>query len=146
MFGATRLTVRPPGADTKHVVVNDHGFGTGPATRGFPSLLLPKILIVYCVHCASAGLGVSVRTVSPAVHADEKVAPGEGTHETVAVSIPRLNVTTMDALGFTPVVPLAGTVEETCGGGQNVRNDQGFGTGPGPRFTPVESCPRTWTW
>src|SRR2546426_6180480 len=105
MFGATRLTVRPAGADTKHVVVNDQGFGTGPATRAFPSLLLPRIVIVYCVHCARAGVGVSVRTVSPAVHTAEKAAPGEGTHETVAVSIPRLNVTTMDALGFTPVAP-----------------------------------------
>src|SRR5438445_9648477 len=99
MFGATRLTVRPPGADTKHVVVNDHGFGTGPAARRFPSLLLPLTVTVYCVHVASAGLGVSVRTVSPAVQAELPPAPGGKPTVTVGVSIPRLNVTTNGPAG-----------------------------------------------
>src|SRR5205809_3294901 len=141
IVGATRLTARLPGGATKHAVSKDHGFGTGPATRSFPSALLPAIVTVYSVHAWRAGLGVRVRTVFPAVHPDATVAPGTKFQVTVTVSIPRLNVTTMGAVALTPVAPFAGVVEEICGGGQRAWKDHGFGTGPAPRLTPFVSCP-----
>src|SRR3972149_3797411 len=60
---------------------------------------------------------------------------------TVAMSIGSLNVRTIDASSGTKASPFTGRVDTTYGGVQIVRNDHGFGAGPGTSRSPSRSAP-----
>src|SRR5438445_5488144 len=143
---ATRMTSRPPGAATPHVVVNVHGFGTGPATSALPSTSFPWICTVYAVHTANGLVCVRVRTVFPFVRDPDRAMFGKIVHARLGGGfIGSLNVTTIAAVSGTPVAAFAGFVDRICGDTQTALNVHGFGLEPVTliRFPPVVFCAYT---
>jgi hypothetical protein len=67
-----------------HWEANDHGFGTGPVTRGFPVVSCPVVMFtVYALHSRRDGVGVSVRAEFPSDHVGVTVVAGVIVHATV---------------------------------------------------------------
>ena len=123
-------------------VVKLHGFGTGPATSGFPEVSLPAVTCtVYVVTSAKATAWLRTNTSFPGCQVYVVATPPLTVHITVGVSIASLNVTMMLLVSGTPVVPSAGSVDAMYGFPQIVVKDHGFGTGPATSGRPTLSLP-----
>ena len=130
-----------PSAGLSHVmnggtstVVKDHGFGTGPGTRGFPPRSRPAVICTVYVWTCANGVGwLSVRIVSPPdqLGGSKAIPASLKVQVTFTRSIGSLKVTTIAASSGTSTESAAGLVASTNGFGQSVKNRHGFGTGPG---------------
>src|SRR5438093_11029805 len=106
----------------------DHGFGTGPGTRGAPAVFVPPVIcIVYRVHWFRATYWIWSRAPASQVWLSSR-AVGVSTYVTELGSIASLNAMRISCVWATSVSPLAGTVLMMYGFAQTVMNLKGFTT------------------